>query len=449
MLTPTPILLLSLFTLLAAAAPVPQEGNQQFDLHNKSPSPTLAPSTASPTAAAAAATATPSTARDLSAAVAAEALKKNPKQPITGDDGMTLGMAAAMEGLGTATGALSGLPLAGGLGGLGARDESKIQNQNKKRTPQLPGLDLLKKLPIIGSLGGRDESNIQNQNKKRTPQVPGLDLLKKLPIIGGLGSRDESNIQNQNKKRTPQVPGLDLLKKLPLGGLANLGGRDTSKLNRRDAQLSGDVLGSLPILSSLFGGNKVKREETDAQPPLPGTEKATIAEEREEKKVKKRSDPLSSIKKFAAIVADVRGVTSKVKRRGFSKGIIDSTKAKLDSQFNSVFEEAERTENTSFPPGLPVKTPQDALDKRFDNQDEEHRAEYVQEEVYEDVFPVAHPHEEHEKYEGLQNTYETHEELKRQPLDLPTNELVGDVTGVKGVVDTVKSLSSAWQNRNS
>jgi len=364
MLTQTPILLLSLFTLLAAAAPVPQEGNQQFDLHNKSPSPTLAPSTASPTAAAAAATATPSTARDLSAAVAAEALKKNPKQPITGDDGMTLGMAAAMEGLGTATGALSGLPLAGGLGGLGARDESNIQNQNKKRTPQLPGLDLLKKLPLVG-------------------------------------------------------------------GLANLGGRDTSKFNKRDAQLSGDILGSLPVLGGLLGGNKVKREETD------------------EKEVKKRSDPLSSIKKFAAIVADVRGVTSKVKRRGISKGIIDSANAKLDSQFNSLREEAELTENTSFPPGLPVKSPQEALDKRTDNQDEEHRAEYAQEDMYEDVFPVAHPHEEHEKYEELQNAYETHEEWKRQPLDLPAKDLVGDVTGVKGVVDTVKSLSSAMQNRNS
>lgn len=411
MLTPTPILLLSLFTLLATAAPVPQEGNQQFDLHNKSPSPTLAPSTASPTAAAAAATATPSTARDLSAAVAAEALKKNPKQPITGDDGMTLGMAAAMEGLGTATGALSGLPLAGGLGGLGARDESNIQNQ-KKRNPQLPGLDLLKKLPLIGGLGGRDESNIQNQNKKRTPLAPGLDLVKKLPLVGGL---------------------------------ANLGSRDTSKLDKRDAQIGGDLVGS--VLGGLLGGNKVKREKTDAEPPLPDTEEATVAEGGE---AKKRSDPLSSIKKVAAIVADVRGVTSKVKRRGFSKGIIDSTNAKLDSQFNSVREEAERTENTSFPPGLPVKTPQDALDKRNDNQDEEHRVEYVQEEVYEDVFPVAHPHEEHEKkYEGLQNTYETHEERKRQLPGLPVKDLVADAAGVKGVMDTVTSLSSAWKNRNS
>lgn len=373
MLTPTPILLLSLFTLLTAAVPVPQEGNQQMDLHNKSPSPTLAPSTAGLTAAAA--TATPSTARDFSDAVAVEALKKNPKQPITGDDGLELGMAAAMQGLGTVAGAL----------------------------------------PLAGGLGGRDESNIQNQNKKRTPQLP-------------------------------ELPGLGALT-----GLLNLGGRDTSKLGKRDA-LGGDLLGKLPLpgLGSLLGGGKVKRENTDAELPLPDTEEATIAEGGE---AKKRSDPLSSIKKVAAIVADVRGVTSKVKRRGFSKGIIDSTNAKLDSQFNSVGEEVERTENTSFPPGLPVKTPQDALDKRTDNQDEEHRAEYVQEDMYEDVFPVAHPHEEHEKYEGLQNTYETHEERKRQPLDLtgavPAKDLVESVSGLKSAVDTFKSLSSAMQNRNS
>ncbi|RPA92515.1 hypothetical protein L873DRAFT_1817504 [Choiromyces venosus 120613-1] len=102
MLTPTPILILSLFTLLTVTAPLPQEGNQQFDLHNKSPSSTLTPSAAAPTTA-------PSNARDLSAAVAAEALKKKAKQPITGDDGMKVGMAAAMEGLGSATGVLSAL----------------------------------------------------------------------------------------------------------------------------------------------------------------------------------------------------------------------------------------------------------------------------------------------------------------------------------------------------
>jgi len=379
MLTPAPILLLSLFTLLAASAPLPQEGNQQFDLHNKSPSPTLAPLTASPTAAA---TAVPSTARDLSAAVAAEALKKNSKQPITGEDGTKLGMAAVMEGLGAATGALGALPVAGGLGGLGARDESSIQSQNKKRAPLVPGLDLLKKLPI--------------------------------------------------------------------GGLTNIGGRDTSKLEKRDA-LGGDLLAGLPVVGSLLGGGgKVKRGAT--APHLSETDKP--AEKREVKK--KRADPFSGIKKIAAIVADVRGVTSKVKRGSFSKSIIDSTNAKLDSQLDSTLEDAERTvhpENTSFPPGLPVKTPQDALDKRTDSQDEEHRVEYVQEDVYEDVFPVPHPHEEHEKYEGLQNTYETHEELKRQPLDLagalPTKDLVENVSGLKSAMDVVKSVSSAAKNRNS
>jgi len=382
MLTSAPILLLSFFTLLAASAPLPQEGNQQIDLYNKSPSSTLAPSTAAPTAAAA--TAVPSNARDLSASVAAEALEKNSKQPITGDDGTKLGMAAVMEGLGSATGVLGSLPLAGGLG---ARDESNIQSQNKK---------------------------------KRAPLVPGLDLLKNLP---------------------------------GLSGLTNLGGRDTSKLDKRDAQVGGDLLGKLPLIGGLLGGgSKAKRGKTDAEPssPLPDTEKAGTAEETE---VKKPVDPFSRIKKIAAIVADVRGVTSKVKRRrSFSKSIIDSAKAKLDGQL----EDAERMvhpENTSFPPGLPVKTPQDALDKRTDGRDEEHSVEYVQEDAYEDVFPVAHPHEEHEKYEGLQNTYETHEELKRQPLDLtgaiPAKDLVENASGLKSVMDTFKSLSSAVQNRNS
>ncbi|KAG0138641.1 hypothetical protein HOY82DRAFT_588530 [Tuber indicum] len=330
MVSQTSILLLSLFTLLAVAAPFPQEGNQQFDLHNKSPSSMLAPSTPAPTATAA--MAAPSTARDLSAAVAAEALKKNTKQPITGDDGTKLGMAAAMQGPGTATGALSCLPLAGSLGGLGA-----------------PG-----------------EPNIQRQNQRRTPLVPGLDLINKLPIIGSLAD--------------------------------GLGGRDTSNLNKREAQIGGDLLGKLPLLSSLFNsGSKVKREIEEAEPLLSDAEKAAIAEETE---VKKSMDRVARIKKLAAIVADVRGVTSRVKRRGFSKSIIDSAIAKVDNQLDSAaLEDTERTvrpENTSFPPGMPVKTPQGALDKRADDPEEELYAEYAQEEVHEDVYPVAHPHEEND-----------------------------------------------------
>ncbi|PWW74057.1 hypothetical protein C7212DRAFT_365679 [Tuber magnatum] len=162
-------------------------------------------------------------------------------------------------------------------------------------------------------------------------------------------------------------------------------------------------------------------------------------------------DPLSSIKKLAAIVADVRGVTTKAKRRSFSKGIIDSTNAKIDSQFNSALEDAERTdrpENTSIPPGMPVQTPQDALDKRTDDQEEEeNHVGYVQDDMYEDIYPPLFP------YEGQQNTHETHEERKRQPLDLtgaiPAKDLIENASGLKSVMDTFKILSSAVQNPNS
>ncbi|CUS08022.1 unnamed protein product [Tuber aestivum] len=367
MLTQTPILLLSLFTLLAVAAPLPQEGNKQLGLHNESPSSRLAPSTAAPTAAAA--TSTPSTVRDLSAAVAAEALKGNANPPITGEDGTELGMAAAMQGIGTATGALGALPPEGGMGGLGARGESNIRNRNK-----------------------------------RTPLAPGLDI-KRLPLVGSLG----------------------------------LGGRDTSKLDKTEAQV-----GTFSVFNP---GNKVKRQEVDTEPLLPGAEKGAIAEVKE---AKKPIDPVDSIKKLAAIVADARGVTAKGKRRSFSKGIIDSTNSKTDSQFNSALEDAERTdhpENTSFPPGMPVKTPQDALNKRTDDQERESDAEHVQDDVLENTYPALFPLE-----EGQQKTHKTHEELKRQPLDLKgavlAKDLIDNASGQKSVMDSFKSLSSAVQNSN-
>ncbi|KAG0639120.1 hypothetical protein HOY80DRAFT_1045988 [Tuber brumale] len=238
MLSKTPILLLLLFTLLAAAVLFPQEGNQQFDLHNKYPSYTLAPSIPAPTAAAA--TAAPSTAHDLSVAVATKAPKKNVKQPITGDDGTKLGMAAATQGIGTATGALSGLPLAGNLGGLGARDESNIQSQNQRRTPLVPGLGLANKLPIIGSLagglGGRDTSNLG----KREAQIGG-DLLGKLPFLGGLFNTEledaERTVRPENTSFPPGIP-----VKTPQGAL---GERADDREERRTGCEQEDAYGDI------------------------------------------------------------------------------------------------------------------------------------------------------------------------------------------------------------
>jgi hypothetical protein len=106
-------------------------------------------------------------------------------------------------------------------------------------------------------------------------------------------------------------------------------------------------------------GRKAKRQGTQEAPLLSDAEKAQA------KKVagaKKSSDAIGGIKKLAATIFDMRGVTSKAKRRmnNFSKGILVNTKNEVKAKPNDLLKGAQRDarpENTSFPPQDPSEVP--------------------------------------------------------------------------------------------
>ncbi|KAH8149102.1 uncharacterized protein LAJ45_06641 [Morchella importuna] len=186
----SPVLLLLALALPALTSPIPQEGNEQMDRFNVSPTPTL---DAVPSA-----TATPSAASVPEPVdPAMQALAKPPQ--INADDGMKTGMGAAMSGLGSVTSGLSGLPVVGGLGGLGGRDVAV-----KKRWALLEGLPVVGPLMSSGLMGrvkrtlfptlatmpdvassmpDMGSSGVVNVGHKAKREA---NLLSSLPLLGGL-----------------------------------------------------------------------------------------------------------------------------------------------------------------------------------------------------------------------------------------------------------------------
>lgn len=377
---PTSFLVLSAFLLPALAAPVPQEGNNQIEEFNVSPTPQLA----SATAAAATAAATLASLDPL----------QQPKKPkINAQDGMSAGMGAAMAGVGQATQALSSLPivgsLAGSAGGLGARD---VEVKHEKRL-----LEVLSSLPLLGSvLGGVGGKKM----KRGTIDSALYPKLKNLPDTGSAGLVNVGN----NNKRDAQ---LDAIKSLPLLG-SLLGGKAKRQL---------DAVKSLPVIGSLIAGN-FKRQVVPKL-PIDTLKGVPIVGDLISKPPKaKRQFGLDGIKRMVAIVADIRGVTSKreaapaPEEGDFRQELRKANKAKVDGELSKAADKAERKvkiKNTKFPPnGGKVKSPQEALDKREDAAVE-----------------------------------------KRGGLDaLPIKDIAESMTGVKSALDLLKSANAAMQGMN-
>lgn len=385
----SPVLLLLALALPALTSPIPQEGNEQMDRFNVSPTPTL---DAVPSA-----TATPSAASVPEPVdPAMKALAKPP--PIQADDGMKTGMGAAMAGLGSVTSGLSGLPVVGGLGG---RDVAV-----KKRWALLEGLPVVGPLMSSGLMG----------RVKRT-------LFPTLASMPDMGSSGVVNVGHKVKREA------NLLSSLPL-----LGSLTGGKAKRQLDGLTG-VLGILGNLGGGLGGSKAKRDPAfEALGEVPGV--ATTLLKAFGKQSGKRGldlpivgglldgglggisprgeDPLAQIKKMAAVVADIRGVTSKREAEAeaapeegdFRQGLRKAADAKIDGELNKVEDKAERKikiKNTKFPGGK-VKSPKEALDKR---------------------------------------------EAEALGLDaLPLKDAVEGATGLKSTTDLVKNLSSQVENRN-
>lgn len=330
---PTSFFILTAFLLPALAAPVPQEGNNQIEEFNVSPTPQLPSVTAAATP-----SATPATVDPL----------QQPKKPkIDAKDGMATGMGAAMAGVGQATQALSSLPLVGSLagsaGGLGARD---IEVKHTKR--------LLESLPLLGSILGGGGGKV----KRGTVDSPLYPKLRNLPDTGSAGL---VNLGSNNKRELP----LAALKGLPLLG-SLLGGKVKRQL---------EMIKSLPLVGSILGG-KTKREASPG-PQLDLLKGVPIVGSMIGKppKVKRTELGLDGIKKMVATVADIRGVTSKreatPEEGDFRQELRKANKAKVDGELSKAADKAERKvkiKNTKFPPnGGKVKSPQEALDKREDS----------------------------------------------------------------------------------
>ncbi|RPB08771.1 hypothetical protein P167DRAFT_539026 [Morchella conica CCBAS932] len=335
-----------------------------------------------------------------------QALAKPPQ--INADDGMKTGMGAAMSGLGSVTSGLSGLPVVGGLGGLGGRDVAV-----KKRWALLEGL------PVVGPLMS---SGLMGRVKRTLfPTLATMpDVASSMPDMGSSGV---VNVGHKAKREA------NLLSSLPL-----LGGLTGGKVKRQLDGLTG-VLGILGNLGGGLGGSKAKRDPAfEALGEVPGV--ATTLLKAFGKQSGKRGldlpivgglldgglggisprgeDPLAQIKKMAAVVADIRGVTSKREAEAdaapeegdFRQGLRKAADAKIDGELNKVEDKAERKikiKNTKFPGGK-VKSPKEALDKR---------------------------------------------EAEALGLDaLPVKDAVEGATGLKSTMDLVKNLSSQVENRN-
>ncbi|KAH0607368.1 uncharacterized protein H6S33_002402 [Morchella sextelata] len=392
----SPVLLLLALALPALTSPIPQEGNEQIDRFNVSPTPTLdaVPSaTATPSAAGAPEPVDP----------AMQALAKPPQ--IDADDGMKSGMGAAMAGLGSATSALSALPVVGGLGGsLGGRDVAV-----KKRWALLEGLPVVGPLlgsglagrvkrtlfPTLASMPDMGSSGVVNVGHKAKREA---NLLSSLPLLGSL----------TGGKVKRQLDGLTGV----LGILGNLGGGLGGSKAKRDPAFEalGEVPGVATTLLKAFGKQN-RRRQLDGIPvlgPLLGGGLGNISPRGE--------DPLAQIKKMAAVVADIRGVTSKREAEAeaeatpeqgdFRQGLRKAADAKIEGELNKVEDKSERKikiKNTKFPGGK-VKSPKEALDKR---------------------------------------------EAEALGLDaLPVKDAVEGATGLKSTMDLVKNLSSQVENRN-
>lgn len=381
---PTSFLLLSAFLLPALAAPVPQEGNNQIEEFNVSPTPKLA----SATAAAATAAATLASLDPL----------QQPKKPkIDAQDGMSAGMGAAMAGVGQATQALSSLPivgsLAGSAGGLGARD---VEVKHEKRL-----LEALSSLPLLGSVLGGVGGGGGKKMKRGTIDSALYPKLKNLPDTGSAGLVNVGS----NNKRDAQ---LDALKGLPLLG-SILGGKAKRQL---------DAVKSLPVIGSLIAGNS--KRQVVPKLPIDTLKGVPIVGDLINKppKAKRTEFGLEGIKRMVAIVADIRGVTSKreaapaPEEGDFRQELRKANKAKVDGELSKAADKAERKvkiKNTKFPPnGGKVKSPQEALDKREDTAVE-----------------------------------------KRGGLDaLPIKDIAESMTGVKSALDLLKSANAAMQGMN-
>lgn len=380
---PTSLLLLSAFLLPALAAPVPQEGNNQIEEFNVSPTPQLPSSTAAATPAA-----TPA---------ALDPLQQPKKPKINAQDGMSAGMGAAMAGVGQATQALSSLPivgsLAGSAGGLGARD---VEVKHEKRL-----LEVISSLPLVGGLmkgfGGRIKM------KRGTIDSA---LYPKLEKIRDTGSAGLVNIGGNNKRDAQ----LDVLK--------GLGPLISGKAKRQLDAIKGlPLLGSLPVLSSLAGKSK---RQVVPKLPIDTLKGVPIVGDLISKppKTKRAEFGLDGIKRMVAIVADIRGVTSKreaapaPEEGDFRQELRKANKAKVDGELSKAADKAERKvkiKNTKFPPnGGKVKSPQEALDKREDT-----------------VL---------EKRGGLDS--------------LPVKDIAESMTGLKSALDLLKSANAAMQNMN-
>lgn len=300
---------------------------------------------------------------------------------------MKAGMNAAMGGLGQATQAVSALPVVGALGGLGSR----------KRSPIVEALG-----PILGGLGGLGA--LTGGGKAKRQLYPKLDGLPDAGSAGLLNLGMNSKVKRQ----------LDVLKSLPLlGGL--MGGRVKRQIESLSALLPGLLggkvkreaqLNGLPIEGLLKGltGGKVKRQldlvktlPVDSVPVVGGIVGG----------LQPRAElGFDGVKKVIAVVADIRGVTSKreaVPEEGdFRSELRAANKAKVDGELSKAADEAERDvkiKNTKFPPGK-VKSPKEALDKRA----------------------------------GLDT--------------LPVKDIVESTSGLKSAMELVKTVGGAVENRN-
>lgn len=332
------LLLLATFLLPALAAPVPQEGNNQIEEFNVSPSSKLPSSTAAAAAVASATTAP------------LDALQPPKKPKINAEDGMSAGMGAAMAGVGQATGALSSLPvigsLAGSAGGLGARG---VEVKHTKR--------LLEALTgILGGLPGGLGGGLGGKKAKRGTVDSALyPSLKNLPETGSaglinVGSNSKRDAQPNVIKALPLVDSFgrkakrqfDALKSLPI--LGSILGRSTKREAAPEPQL--DIIKGIPVVGGII-----------AKPPM--VKRMEIA-------------PLAVVADFV----NIRGITSKreaapaPEEGDFRQELRKANKAKVDGELSEAADKAERKvkiKNTKFPPnGGKVMSPQEALDKRED-----------------------------------------------------------------------------------
>lgn len=325
------LLLLAALLLPALAAPLPQEGNNQIEEFNVSPSSALPSSTAAAAAALASATTAP-----------LDALQPPKKPKIDAQDGMSTGMGAAMAGVGQATSALTALPVLGSLaGGVGARDVG-VRKHAKRLFEAVTAL--------LGGLGGGLPGLGGGRKAKRTTVDSALyPSLKNLPNAGSAGLVNLGS----NSKRDAE-PGV--IKALPLADSL------AAKAKRQF-----DILKSLPGLGSLLG----RKREASPEPQLDVLKGVPIVGGIINKPPKAKRMELAPL----AVVADfvnIRGITSKrsPEEGDFRQELRKANKAKVDGELNKAADTAERKvkiKNTQFPPnGGKVKSPQEALDKRED-----------------------------------------------------------------------------------